>query len=98
MGSNGAAQAILDAVVLARCLGSDVGPVSALRSYDDQRRPQANQVVLQNRIGGPERIIDEVERRAPDGFTRRADVIDDAELEAVLAEYARASAGAGVRH
>ena len=95
MGSNGAAQAILDAVALAECLRMDADPLAALRAYDDRRRPAANEVVLRNRVGGPERVIDEVERRAPDGFTDRADVIDDAELEAVLADYARASTGAG---
>ena len=32
--------------------------------------------------GGPERVIDLVEARAPDGFARRADVLDDDELRA----------------
>ncbi len=94
MGSNGAAQAVLDAVELGRCLRTGDDPVAALRAYDENRRPAVNRVVLQNRVGGPERVIDEVERRAPDGFTRRADVIDDAELEAVLAGYAQVTAGA----
>jgi 5-methylphenazine-1-carboxylate 1-monooxygenase len=66
--------------------------VEALAGYDEQRRPAANRVVLQNRAGGPERVIDEVERRAPDGFTDRADVIADAELDRILADYARVSA------
>lgn len=36
-------------------------------------------------------VIDEVERRAPDGFDRLADVIDDAELDAVVSGYAQVS-------
>jgi hypothetical protein len=48
-------------------------------------------VVPRNRVGGPESVIDEVERRAPDGFERLADVIDAAELESVLSPYAAAS-------
>jgi 2-polyprenyl-6-methoxyphenol hydroxylase-like FAD-dependent oxidoreductase len=99
MGSNGAAQAILDALALSECLraADDEGVADALRAYDEQRRPVVNELVLRNRDGGPERIIDEVERRAPDGFASRSDVISDAELEQILAEYARASAGAPPR-
>lgn len=51
-------------------------------------------MVLRNRMGGPESVIDEVERRAPDGFARLADVIDPAELDTVVNGYTRASAGA----
>jgi 5-methylphenazine-1-carboxylate 1-monooxygenase len=50
-----------------------------------------SEVVLRNRVGGPESVIDEVERRAPDGFDRLADVMDAAELESVLSTYAAAS-------
>ena len=48
-------------------------------------------MVLRNRMGGPEGVIDEVERRAPDGFHRVEDVIDPAELETVVSGYARAA-------
>ena len=51
-------------------------------------------MVLRNRVGGPEGVIDEVERRAPDGFDRLEDVIDAAELEAVVNGYAQVSGGA----
>ena len=36
-------------------------------------------------------MIDGVERRAPDGFDRLEDVVDAAELEAVVSGYARAA-------
>jgi hypothetical protein len=36
-------------------------------------------------------VIDEVERRAPDGFSSLADVIDPTELEKIVSDYAQAS-------
>jgi 2-polyprenyl-6-methoxyphenol hydroxylase-like FAD-dependent oxidoreductase len=92
MGSNGGAQAILDALALAAWLSTTDDAVDALQAYDEQRRPTVNQIVLRNREGGPERVIDEVERRAPGGFTSRSEVISDAELEQIVGGYARASA------
>jgi hypothetical protein len=44
-------------------------------------------IVQQNRGGGPERVIDLVEQRAPDGFDRLEDVATRAELEAVVRGY-----------
>jgi 2-polyprenyl-6-methoxyphenol hydroxylase-like FAD-dependent oxidoreductase len=93
MGSNGAGQAILDATSLANNLTHHGDPADALRAYQDDRLAATTQVVLQNRIGGPERVIDEVESRAPEGFTRLQDVIDPAELEAIVNSYAQASGG-----
>jgi 5-methylphenazine-1-carboxylate 1-monooxygenase len=91
MGSNGAGQAILDAVSLSRCLRRGTDPAAALRAYQDERLPVTSDIVLRNRTGGPERVIDEVERRAPHGFTRLDDVIDPAELERVITSYTAAS-------
>lgn len=91
MGSNGAGQAILDATALSAQLGKHADPVAALQAYEADRLPATSEVVLRNRVGGPEGVIDEVERRAPHGFTRLADVIDAAELEAVVSGYAKAS-------
>ncbi|MDN5857401.1 MAG: FAD-dependent monooxygenase, partial [Pseudonocardia sp.] len=45
MGSNGAAQAVLDAVALARCLRVGPDPVSALRRYQDVRLPVTTAIV-----------------------------------------------------
>ena len=92
MGSNGAGQAILDAVTLRDRLLEEPDPAAALRAYDAIRRPATAEVVLRNRVGGPERVIDEVERRAPDGFTRLADVIDDATINEILSGYQAATA------
>ncbi|WP_020661189.1 flavin-dependent oxidoreductase [Amycolatopsis benzoatilytica] len=91
MGSNGAGQAILDATSLAECLVRHSGPVEALRAYETERLAATSEIVLRNRRGGPENVIDEVERLAPEGFSRLEDVIDAAALDAIVAGYAQAS-------
>jgi 2-polyprenyl-6-methoxyphenol hydroxylase-like FAD-dependent oxidoreductase len=93
MGSNGAGQAILDAAALRRCLQEATDTRAALRAYEQERRPATTELVLRNRRGGPEGVIDEVERRAPRGFARLADVIDPAEVDDALAGYQAASGG-----
>lgn len=91
MGSNGAGQAILDATSLSGQLVRHADPAEALAAYQDDRLAATGEVVLRNRKGGPESIIDEVERLAPEGFSRIEDVIDAATLEAAVAGYAQAS-------
>jgi 5-methylphenazine-1-carboxylate 1-monooxygenase len=39
--------------------------------------------------GGPERVIDVVEERAPNGFTNLVGVASHAELEAIVRGYSR---------
>jgi len=90
VGSNGASQAVLDARALARHLRSgDV--VAALLAYDAERRPMTAEIVLNNRKGGPERVIDVLEQRAPDGFTDINAVASYAEREAIVRGYASMS-------
>ncbi|MFD2469356.1 flavin-dependent oxidoreductase [Amycolatopsis silviterrae] len=89
MGSNGAGQAILDATSLASHLTQHADPAEALRAYEADRLAATGEIVLRNRRGGPENVIDEVERRAPDGFSRLEDVIDAAALEEIIAGYAQ---------
>jgi 2-polyprenyl-6-methoxyphenol hydroxylase-like FAD-dependent oxidoreductase len=87
VGSNGASQAVLDACALARHLrGPDA--VAALAAYDAERRPMTTEIVLNNRKGGPERVIDVLEERAPDGFTDVDAVASFAEREAIVRGYA----------
>lgn len=68
VGSNGASQAILDARSLVGHLNSSASVEVALAAYDEERRVVTAEIVLANRQGGPERVIDMVEARAPDGF------------------------------
>ena len=68
VGSNGAAQAILDARCLADWLRKADHPMQALHEYERDRLPKTAEIVRLNRKGGPERVIDEVEKLAPAGF------------------------------
>jgi 2-polyprenyl-6-methoxyphenol hydroxylase-like FAD-dependent oxidoreductase len=92
VGSNGAAQAILDARRLAGMLAGGENVAAALRAYEAERLPAANQVVLSNRKMGPERVIDMVAERAPEGFERLEDVISHDELLGIAMQY-RKTAG-----
>jgi 2-polyprenyl-6-methoxyphenol hydroxylase-like FAD-dependent oxidoreductase len=89
VGSNGASQAILDARALARHLSSGASVVDALAAYDTERRPITTEIVWSNRQGGPERVIDVVEARAPGGFDDIETVATYAEREALVRGYAR---------
>jgi len=87
-GGNGASQAILDARSLADHLSSGVPARDALAAYDAERRPLTEAIVLSNRRGGPERVIDLVEARAPDGFEHLDAVVSYGEREAIVRGYA----------
>ncbi|WP_108881655.1 FAD-dependent monooxygenase [Anderseniella sp. Alg231-50] len=88
VGSNGASQAILDARCLADKLADCGGDTSAaLLAYEADRLPATSEIVRQNRGGGPERVIDLVNQRAPDGFDTLEDVAGHEELEAVVRGY-----------
>jgi hypothetical protein len=62
--------------------------VAALAAYDAERRPMTAEIVLNNRKGGPEGVIDVLEQRAPDGFTDVDAVASYAEREAIVRGYA----------
>ncbi len=88
IGSNGASQAILDARTLTGCLLSYEDDVeTALRRYDEVRRPATSAIVLANRGLGPELPMQLVEERAPGGFDLLSDVITADEILAVTDGY-----------
>ncbi|MEM6974522.1 MAG: flavin-dependent oxidoreductase [Pseudomonadota bacterium] len=86
VGSNGASQAILDAVCLADCLAAEP-PSDALHTYESIRRPATTKIVRANRKGGPERVIDLVEKRAPLGFETLDQVASEATLKGIVGDY-----------
>jgi 2-polyprenyl-6-methoxyphenol hydroxylase-like FAD-dependent oxidoreductase len=88
VGSNGASQAVLDARSLARHLSSGAPVPEALTAYDAERRPMTTEIVLNNRKGGPERVIDVLEERAPDGFDDVDAIASHPEREAIVRGYA----------
>jgi 2-polyprenyl-6-methoxyphenol hydroxylase-like FAD-dependent oxidoreductase len=89
IGSNGSAQAILDARYLADCLTSDPNTLYALREYEAERLPRTAGIVLRNRMNGPEQVMQIAEERAPSGFANIDKVIPRAELEAISLRYKR---------
>ena len=56
-GSNGSAQALLDAALLSKLLAQGPDPVAALAAYEAQRLPATAQVVQTNRTVPPDFII-----------------------------------------
>jgi 2-polyprenyl-6-methoxyphenol hydroxylase-like FAD-dependent oxidoreductase len=95
VGSNGASQAILDARCLTDLLGQHPVP-EALAAYEADRLPATAAIVRSNRIGGPERVIDLIAARAPDGFANIEDIATEAERAEIVRGYAQL-AGFGVR-
>jgi 2-polyprenyl-6-methoxyphenol hydroxylase-like FAD-dependent oxidoreductase len=89
MGSNGASQAILDARCVARLLAGTQDVSTALEQYEAERLPVTAKITRDNRSGGPERVIDLVEERAPNGFTQLAEIASHAELEAIVRGYSK---------
>jgi 2-polyprenyl-6-methoxyphenol hydroxylase-like FAD-dependent oxidoreductase len=87
-GSNGSAQGLIDARVLADLLASDRTPEAALAEYQAIRVPQTAKVVYTNRATPPDVINIEVEERTGDRpFTDLDAVISQAELRAISDRY-----------
>ncbi|OAE57597.1 hypothetical protein A7J67_01750 [Achromobacter xylosoxidans] len=92
IGSNGSAQAILDARCLADWLdqalrGKARSAGIALLEYEAERLPRTAGIVLRNRLNGPEQVMQMAEERAPAGFANINDVISGEELAAVSLRY-----------
>ncbi|MBO1325074.1 flavin-dependent oxidoreductase [Acetobacter sp. TBRC 12305] len=88
VGSNGASQAIVDGRCLTDQLASqDVAQAFTL--YEHERLPVTAGVVMSNRKGGPERMVDLVAQRAPDGFDRLEDVVSVEELQDISGSYSK---------
>lgn len=89
IGSNGSAQAILDARYLADCLVNESSLSYALREYEAERLPRTTGIVLRNRMNGPEQVMQLAEERAPNGFVDIGDVIPRQKLEEISLRYKR---------
>ncbi len=87
IGSNGASQAILDARALAECLSAGSDVKQALLQYEHNRLAPTSKIVLANRENGPDKIMEIMEQRAPNGFVHVNDVISAAELEEIANQY-----------
>ena len=89
-GSNGAAQALLDAHTLADLLAAAKDPVAALTEYERLRLPLANKVVQTNRKTPPDFINIKVEELVGDRpFDNLDRYISQDELRALSDNYKR---------
>jgi len=96
IGSNGSAQAILDARCLADRLLETVqkrhrNAEAALKEYEAERLPATTGIILRNRLNGPEQVMQLAHERAPEGFAHIHDVMPQEELEAISMRYKRAA-------
>jgi len=91
-GSNGASQAILDGVALADALRradptSHRSIESALQVYEAARLEPTARLTLDNRETGPERVLQMVEDRCPNGFDDIYDHFGRDELAEIAERY-----------
>ncbi|HEY2321186.1 MAG TPA: FAD-dependent monooxygenase [Solirubrobacteraceae bacterium] len=89
VGSNGASQAVLDAMALADELAQAGDVADALRRYEEARLTPTAEIVRSNRQGGPEGVIDAVEALAPEGYGDVDAVLPHAERQAIVRGYAQ---------
>jgi 2-polyprenyl-6-methoxyphenol hydroxylase-like FAD-dependent oxidoreductase len=87
IGSNGASQAILDADALGEAVRINPSVELALQAYEDIRLAPTANIVHSNRQNGPERVMQIVEERAPEGFSHLHDIITQQELEEIANSY-----------
>jgi 2-polyprenyl-6-methoxyphenol hydroxylase-like FAD-dependent oxidoreductase len=105
VGSNGASQAILDVEALTNALLKHVQDPNtyrtiydipaALKTYENERLPLTAKIVMVNRASGPDRVMQTVEEKAPQGFKNIHDVIPLTVLEDMDRRY-KAVSGAEI--
>jgi 5-methylphenazine-1-carboxylate 1-monooxygenase len=87
-GSNGSAQALIDARTLADLLGQHGDPLIALKAYEEERRPKTSRVVETNRSSPPDIINIRVEELVGDRpFDNLDDFISQHELRELSDKY-----------
>ncbi|MQA88340.1 MAG: hypothetical protein GEV03_27920 [Streptosporangiales bacterium] len=86
-GSNGTAQAILDARVLSRELAARPDVRTALAHYERERLAVTSRIVRDNRNLADAKMLELVRQRAPNGFTDPREVISDDEVRDIIVQY-----------
>ena len=87
IGSNGASQAIIDGEAITQELVRGGDPEIALKRYEERRLPPMARIVESNRRKGIDVMLDIVEQRAPQGFTKLESVLPADELEKIVGDY-----------
>jgi len=89
-GSNGAAQAVIDARIVAECLAREADPASAFAAYEAERLEATAAIVRANRESPPDIINIKVEELVGDRpFVNLDDHISQDELRALSESYKR---------
>jgi 2-polyprenyl-6-methoxyphenol hydroxylase-like FAD-dependent oxidoreductase len=92
IGSNGASQAILDGEAITQELLAGGDPEVALSRYEERRLPPTARIVESNRRKGIDVMLDIVEQRAPQGFSKLESVMPTDELAQIVADYKKLAA------
>ncbi len=87
IGSNGASQAILDADALYQAFRAETAIPRILQHYEQQRLEKTSSIVASNRRMGPERVMQIVHERSPNGYDDLYAVISKQELEEISMQY-----------
>jgi 2-polyprenyl-6-methoxyphenol hydroxylase-like FAD-dependent oxidoreductase len=87
IGSNGATQGIIDARAFAWHLATAGGVEAALASYEAERRPATERIVLLNRAYGPDQVMELAEQRAPTPEHDLEALLPPAERQAIADAY-----------
>src|SRR5262249_54164477 len=91
-GSNGPAQAVIDALYLAELVSQGGDIAGTLKAYEAARLPATSEVVLQNRDRSPDAILQVIEERTGNKpFRDIADVISKDEIETWHENYRKAA-------
>ena len=90
-GSNGAAQAVVDARVLGACMLEQGATPAALEDYDRRLCEEISGVVLRNRGAGPFGILNIVDERCGSVFEDIDDVMSKEEMREFMHRYVRAA-------
>ena len=89
-GANGGSQAIMDADALAACFVEARDDIqAAMAQYETRRIAPTAQVVLSNRKGGPERVLDLAQERVRGPHDKISNLITKEELDAITFDYQR---------
>ena len=92
IGSNGASQSIIDGEAIAQELAAGGDPEMALQRYEQRRLPPMARIVESNRRKGIDVMLDIVEQRAPQGFSKLESVMPTDELAQIVADYKKLAA------
>lgn len=89
--SSGAVHAIIDARALAYALGKAGDPLEGLKSYEADRLPKANQVVLASRQNGPDEVLEIVKEECPEDAKDIYQHVPLSRLEKVIDDFKQRS-------